>query len=130
MTLVSPVQATAFFDMCAFARNADAWLGSGPNVSEADKALEEIFGGFCLALYTLEMFLRMLGFGLWQGPNAYLKRTWCLFDFFIVISSYVEIFLRVYAGVEIGSVQFLRFGTVSVCFPQVLFGDCVCSQRC
>lgn len=39
-------------------------------------------------LYTLEMIIKVLGLGFILGKNAYLKDSWNILDFIIVISSY------------------------------------------
>jgi hypothetical protein len=45
-----------------------------------------------LALYSAEMILKILGMGFIFGPNAYLKESWNVLDFLIVISSYPSLF--------------------------------------
>ena len=51
--------------------------------SRADKAIQQSFSEFCLAVYTIEMLLRIVGFGVWHShppprPRAYFKRVACL----------------------------------------------------
>jgi hypothetical protein len=62
-------------------------------------AVENIF----LALYTIEMVLKILGMGLlFSGPNSYLRDPWNMLDFFIVMSAYLTIFSDLYAVYENG----------------------------
>jgi hypothetical protein len=51
--------------------------------SRAEKAIQQSFSAFCLAVYTIEMLLRIVGFGVWHShppprPRAYFKRAACL----------------------------------------------------
>ena len=46
-------------------------------------AIQKSFSTFCLAVYTIEMLLRIVGFGVWHSyppprPRAYFKRVACL----------------------------------------------------
>ena len=44
-----------------------------------------------LGLYSVEMVLKILGLGLIIGENAYLKNSWNMLDFVIVLSGYVTL---------------------------------------
>ena len=90
----------------------DAWVGSHrkPGQTEGGLALRESFGAFCLAIYSAEMLLRMLGFGVWRPKHAYFKRPWCCFDFGIILVAYIQILTRAAGGPHIGNVQVLRYG--------------------
>ena len=57
------------------------------NPSPFMKALDEVF----LVLYTIEMMVKILGLGLILDPNSYLRDTWNVLDFIIVISGYVPL---------------------------------------
>lgn len=46
-----------------------------------------------MALYTVEMSLKILGYGFYRGPNSILKDSWNLFDFIIVLMSWLNYFL-------------------------------------
>ena len=50
---------------------------------------DEIF----LILYTIEMALKILGYGFICGKGAYIKDAWNILDFTIVMSAYLEILL-------------------------------------
>jgi hypothetical protein len=41
-----------------------------------------------LGLYTVEMVFKILGMGFLFNKNAYLKDSWNILDFFIVMTSY------------------------------------------
>ena len=43
-------------------------------------------------LYSLEMIIKIMGLGFFFGENAYLKDSWNVLDFVIVISSYLTLF--------------------------------------
>ena len=45
-----------------------------------------------LALYSIEMILKIMGMGFVMGEKAYLKDSWNILDFVIVISSYPSLF--------------------------------------
>lgn len=45
-----------------------------------------------LILYSCEMFLKILGLGFIVGENSYLKDSWNILDFVIVVSSYPALF--------------------------------------
>lgn len=51
---------------------------------------EDIF----LGLYTFEMVMKILGMGLILNKNAYLRDTWGLLDFFIVMSAYLTKYIE------------------------------------
>ena len=44
-----------------------------------------------LALYSVEMVLKILGLGLIFGEHAYLKNSWNILDFVIVLSGYITL---------------------------------------
>ena len=46
---------------------------------------------FCSVLYTFEMVLKMWGLGLWRNDQSYFLDSWCRFDFFIVLASWVDL---------------------------------------
>jgi len=88
----------------------DAWVGSPRRVDRppGGEVLQEAVNALCLAFFTIEMLLRMAGFGLWRAPDAYFKRPWCVFDFVVTMSTYAEYVLRAATGTAIGGVQSLR----------------------
>ena len=53
------------------------------------KLLDDIF----LALYTVEMSLKVLGLGLIFSKGSYLRDYWNILDFTIVVSAYISILL-------------------------------------
>jgi len=60
---------------------------SSDNPNPIFAVLENIF----LILYTIEMGFKIVGYGFIMGPDAYIKDSWNVLDFFIVMSSYVTI---------------------------------------
>jgi hypothetical protein len=46
-------------------------------------------------LYTVEMILKMWGFGLWRNEQSYFIDSWCRFDLLIVIASWIDVTLMV-----------------------------------
>lgn len=61
---------------------------TGENSGEFFKVAENVF----LALYSIEMVLKILGMGFIFGEKAYLSDSWNILDFIIVISSYPSLF--------------------------------------
>lgn len=45
-----------------------------------------------LGLYSIEMVLKILGLGFIFGEKAYLKNSWNILDFVIVLSGYITLF--------------------------------------
>ena len=56
-------------------------------VSDLDNTFETIFQ----VLYTIEMVLKIIGYGFILGPGAYLKDPWNVLDFVIVMSAYLTL---------------------------------------
>jgi hypothetical protein len=52
------------------------------------ETMENVF----LALYTIEMVMKILGFGFIMAPNSYIRDPWNILDFVIVVSSYPALF--------------------------------------
>jgi len=51
--------------------------------SDREKAIQQNFTAFCLAAYSIEICLRIVGFGAWHSyppphPRAYFKRVACV----------------------------------------------------
>lgn len=46
-----------------------------------------------LGIYTIEMVLKILGFGFIFNKGAYIRDAWNILDFVIVLSGYVELFV-------------------------------------
>ena len=61
---------------------------TGKNTNQLFEDLEHVF----LLLYSIEMILKILGYGFIFGENAYLKDSWNILDFVIVMSSYPPYF--------------------------------------
>jgi hypothetical protein len=49
---------------------------------------------FFLVLYTIEMLLKILGMGFVMTNESYLRDSWNLMDFIIVISAYIPVFIN------------------------------------
>eukprot|EP01052_Picozoa_sp_SAG31_P034880 SAG31_NODE_4134_length_3550_cov_8.625036_1_plen_898_part_10 len=47
----------------------------------------EIINHFCLVVYTIEMFMRVIALGLWSTRFAYLRSIWNLLDCLLIVSS-------------------------------------------
>lgn len=58
----------------------------------------EIIDYIFLALYSVEMVLKIIGKGFICSKNAYLKDSWNVLDFTIVMSGYLELILGDSAG--------------------------------
>jgi hypothetical protein len=50
-------------------------------------------GYIFLGIYTIEMVLKILGYGLILNNGSYLRDAWNILDFVIVLSGYLEIFI-------------------------------------
>jgi hypothetical protein len=61
-----------------------------------------------LYLYTLEMFLKILGLGFFLNRGSYLRDPWNLLDFIIVISGYIPLFIQGNSGVNLSGLRSLR----------------------
>ncbi len=48
-------------------------------------------------IFTVEMIIKVIAFGLIIGENAYLKNSWNRIDFFLVVLSIVDIFITIVA---------------------------------
>ena len=63
------------------------------NTTPTQDVIENVF----LALYTIEMILKILGLGfLFSGKESYLRDPWNILDFTIVMSAYLTIFSKIY----------------------------------
>jgi hypothetical protein len=51
-----------------------------------------------LGLYSVEMILKILGLGLVFGEHAYLKNSWNILDFVIVLSGYITLVTELQKG--------------------------------
>ena len=67
------------------ATNTQRWPVAGTKVDDAYNLIDIIFN----AIFTLEMVLKMIGYGIWKGPGAYLKTGFNRLDCFVVLSSLV-----------------------------------------
>ena len=56
--------------------------------------LQEQIEYIFLAIFTLEVILKIIAYGLCLHPNAYLRSGWNLLDFIIVVVGYESSFLR------------------------------------
>lgn len=62
---------------------------------------------FFLAFYTFEMTLKIFGMGFILSKGSYLRDTWNILDFFIIVIGYVSIFISG-SGLNISSLRALR----------------------
>jgi hypothetical protein len=63
--------------------------------------LESIF----LALYSVEMVLKILGMGFVLGADTYLRDSWNILDFIIVTTAYIPIFFASGSGLSLSSLR-------------------------
>jgi hypothetical protein len=61
-----------------------------------------------LYLYTLEMFLKILGLGFILNRGSYLRDPWNLLDFIIVTSGYLPLVMQGNSGVNLSGLRSLR----------------------
>ena len=61
-----------------------------------------------LYVYTLEMVLKVLGMGFVLNRGSYLRDTWNLLDFIIVISGYAPLLLGNASGINLSGLRSLR----------------------
>ena len=63
------------------------------NPADSSEAPWQTYAGYAfLAVYSIEMVLKILGFGFILNKGSYLRDAWNILDFFIVISGYIELF--------------------------------------
>jgi len=76
--------------ICVILANSAVMMVDDPtqDPSQFSVVADNIF----LALYSLEMVIKILGLGFIMGETAYLKDSWNVLDFVIVISSYPALF--------------------------------------
>ena len=67
------------------ASSTQRWPVEGTKVYDAYNLIDIIFN----AIFTLEMVLKMIGYGIWKGPGAYLKTGFNRLDCFVVLSSLI-----------------------------------------
>jgi hypothetical protein len=60
-----------------------------------------------LGLFTAEMIIKAIVFGFLLGPDAYIRNSWNILDFFIIFISYLDFFLSTFVGSQI-NLSFLR----------------------
>jgi hypothetical protein len=75
----------------------------------AGPAWMETWDQFALAVFTLEMVLKVLDLGLFMDSGTYLRSGWNLLDFFIVVVGYLDITLSAVAtSVSLSQLKALR----------------------
>ena len=67
------------------ATTTQRWPVEGTKVNDVYNLIDIIFN----AIFTLEMVLKMIGYGIWRGPGAYLKTGFNRLDCFVVLSSLI-----------------------------------------
>lgn len=60
----------------------------------------EIIDYIFTGLYTVEMILKIMGLGFIMNKGSYLRDSWNVLDFLIVITSYIPIFIKLQGDVE------------------------------
>jgi hypothetical protein len=66
---------------------------------------QELAENIFLALYTLEMILKILGLGFLFNKGAYLRDPWNILDFTIVMSAYVTVIQEIVTIIDNGGVK-------------------------
>ena len=75
----------------------------------AGPAWMETWDQCALAVFTLEMVLKVLDLGLFMGPGSYLRSGWNLLDFLIVVVGYLDVTLSAVAtSVSLSQLKALR----------------------
>jgi len=75
--------------------------------SDSNKVLDQLEFAF-LAIFTIEMVLKILARGFVLKPGTYLREGWNVLDFFIVIMAYVELVLTYAGGGDVPNIKILR----------------------
>lgn len=75
---------------------------SSSNEDPTLKSLENIY----LYIFTAEMFIKMMGNGLFRPVRAYFRDSWNFLDFIIILTSWIAVFLD--GGVDLTSLRTLR----------------------
>mmetsp|Transcript_20718 Transcript_20718/g.31777 ORF Transcript_20718/g.31777 Transcript_20718/m.31777 type:complete len:100 (-) Transcript_20718:387-686(-) len=70
--------------------NSLVMMSEDPSAQDPPAFYKEVDNIF-LILYSAEMILKIMGYGLIFAPNAYLKDAWNILDFVIVISGYLTL---------------------------------------
>ena len=83
---------TVFDRICIFVIMANSFTlaledPQAVSTTKTADAIENVF----LALYTIEMVLKIVGMGFVSGKDAYLKDPWNILDFTIVSSAYLTV---------------------------------------
>ena len=83
--------------------------------------LEHVF----LAIFTVELLLKVLAYGLFSHDGSYLRDRWCQFDFIVVALTWLPILVP-----SFGNFSVIRSLRVRVLKSQSLCATTVLSQRC
>ncbi len=70
---------------------------------DTNPANTEIYNGadeYFLYIYTVEMFVKIFSDGFVVEPDSYLRDSWNVLDFFIIISGWISKFLSVFSDFE------------------------------
>jgi len=51
---------------------------------------------YFLYFYTFEMFVKILSYGIVLNTNGYLRDSWNVLDFFIIVSGWISKFISIY----------------------------------
>lgn len=71
-----PSATTVIMIVIAINTCTDAWAGARPEDSTFEFQAKFWVNNICLIFYMGEMILKMVAYGLWKAPDAYLKRSW------------------------------------------------------
>jgi hypothetical protein len=98
--IASAIISTSMFDnisILVIMLNSMVMMSEDPTNEEPAPFYAEVDQIF-LFLYSIEMFLKILGLGLIFGPKAYLMDSWNILDFIIVLSGYLTLINEMIAG--------------------------------
>ena len=92
MVAHSIISTKAFDNLCitVIFMNSMVMMVEDPTLKEPPKFFADVDKVF-LILYSIEMVLKIFGYGFIMSEKAYLKDTWNILDFTIVISGYLTL---------------------------------------
>ncbi|KAL4468535.1 hypothetical protein ABPG74_005038 [Tetrahymena malaccensis] len=75
-----------------------------------------IFDLICNVVFTVELIVNIIVYGLWQNKYSYFKNKWNTLLFFVLISSWISLFLE---NQLVNSIKYLRITTFFRHFPNL-----------
>ena len=95
-----------------------AVIGAEPEPGSLDESI--IFWTILVVtpVYTVEMVLKMWGFGLWRDQDSYLMDNWCRFDLFVVLAAWVDVgmmFSEAFSGEDANATNLMVMRIIRTC---------------